>query len=74
MSENRGPRLTAKAQRALDDVFDVEKETYELMRLIDAEFQTDPMSQQCFDARIVERVRVAVAKRKELEKHLPIWF
>jgi hypothetical protein len=40
-------------------------EAFALFDLIDVEFRTDPMSTQCFDARIVERVKVCVANRKE---------
>lgn len=32
-------------------------EAESLLRLINLEFQTDPMSVQCFDLRIVERVK-----------------
>ena len=41
-----------------------EVEAHALLELIDAEFQSDPMSVQCFDLRIVERVRLCVAKRQ----------
>ena len=39
-------------------------EAFKLLGLIDAEFQSDPMSVQCFDQRIVERVRAAVLARE----------
>jgi hypothetical protein len=35
-------------------------EAFELLKLIDAEFRTDPMSVQCFDLRTVERVRKCI--------------
>lgn len=35
-------------------------EAYELLKLIDAEFRTDPMSVQCFDLRVVQRVRECI--------------
>jgi len=41
-------------------------EAIELLALIDAEFRTDPMSTQCFDGRVVERVRQCVEKNKIL--------
>ena len=40
-------------------------EAHTLLDLIDAEFQSDPMSVQCFDLRIVERVRQCVAAHKQ---------
>lgn len=43
-------------------------EAYRLLDLIDAEFRTDPTSSQCFDARIVERVRACVEARKRAER------
>jgi hypothetical protein len=41
------------------------KEALILLDLIDAEFQSDPMSQQCFDIRIVQRVRALVEKYRK---------
>ena len=40
--------------------FDNDREAHALLALIDAEFQSDPMSVQCFDLRIVERVKLCV--------------
>ena len=40
-------------------------EAFLLLELIDAEFRTDPMSVQCFDLRIVQRVRACVEKHKK---------
>jgi hypothetical protein len=42
------------------------REAFALLALINAEFTTDPMSVQCFDLSIVERVRVCVGKRVAL--------
>lgn len=39
-------------------------EAHELLDLIVAEFNSDPMSVQCFDMRIVKRAQLCVAKRK----------
>ena len=41
------------------------KEAERLLRLIDFEFQSDPMSVQCFDLRIVQDVREFVKGIKE---------
>lgn len=60
-----------KNERAIEDNFKNEKEAFDLLNLIDSEFRSDPMSTQCFDARIVERVRYCVEKRKAFEKALP---
>lgn len=46
-------------------------EAYELLKVIDAEFRTDPMSVQCFDLRIVEKVRKCIDAGKRLNEELP---
>lgn len=65
------PELTKKAHDELSAEVDNYTEAFTLLRLIDAEFQSDPQSVQCFDLRIVERVRQCVAKRAELERQNP---
>jgi hypothetical protein len=47
---------------------DNDYEAFRLLDLIDAEFRSDPQSVQCFDLRIVERVRRCVETRKALER------
>lgn len=51
-------------ERAMEEKFDNDDEAHTLLDLINAEFQSDPMSVQCFDLRIVERVKLCVAHRK----------
>ena len=47
-----------------------EAELYEVLDLVVAEFETDPMSVQCFDQRTVERAKAIVAKyRHALKRH-----
>lgn len=46
-------------------------EAYELLKIIDAEFRTDPMSVQCFDLRVVERVRKCIEAGQRLNASLP---
>ncbi len=65
------PRLTDKAAAQLEAEFDNYDEAFALLDLIDAEFRSDPMSVQCFDLRIVQRVRECVIKRKALLKEHP---
>jgi hypothetical protein len=43
-------------------------EALRLLDLIHAEFTSDPTSAQCFDLRIVERVRQCIETRKRLER------
>lgn len=63
-------RLSSKEQRKMEDHFHNDQEAHTLLAMIDAEFQSDPMSVQCFDLRIVERIRYCVALRKVHEKDI----
>ena len=56
--------LTRKAIREIEEGFSNDDEAHTLLDLINAEFQSDPTSVQCFDLRIVERVKICVARRK----------
>lgn len=46
-------------------------EAYQLLKLIDAEFRSDPMSVQCFDLRVVRRVRDLIDAGERLNAKLP---
>ena len=48
--------------------FDNTSEAWALLKLIDAEFRSDAMSVQCFDLRVVQRVRECIAKREQFER------
>jgi hypothetical protein len=54
----------------LFDPFDLENdaEAFRLLDLIDAEFRSDPQSVQCFDLRVVARVKACVERRKQAER------
>lgn len=62
------PRLSDSAILEIERDFDNVKEAHTLLDLIDAEFRSDPMSTQCFDLRIVERVRKCVALYEQHKK------
>ena len=51
-----------------DPFYDNDKEAWKVLDLIVAEFESDPMSVQCFDLRIVERAKECVAKQKQWER------
>jgi hypothetical protein len=74
ISQQRAQRKEARdvesMTRAFGDPFglDDDREAFLLLDLIDAEFRSDPMSVQCFDLRIVERVKQCVARRKNAER------
>lgn len=60
----------SKRNHEYEDPFDIgnDHEAFRLLDLIDAEFRSDPASVQCFDLRIVERVRACVERRKAAER------
>lgn len=63
--------LSPKARREIEEEFDNTVEAFKLLDLIDAEFRTDPTSVQCFDLRIVQRVRECVAKHTTFTERYP---
>jgi len=65
------PYLTDKAIEEMHERSKLEIEAFELLALIVAEFESDPMSVQCFDLRIVERAKRVVAKLKTTD---PVWL
>lgn len=46
-------------------------ECRELIDIISAEFESDPMSVQCFDLRIVERAKKAAAIHRRYQRNSP---
>ena len=46
-------------------------EAYQLLKIINAEFRTDPMSVQCFDLRMVKKVRACIEEGERLNTELP---
>jgi hypothetical protein len=47
---------------------DNDHEAFKLLDLIDAEFRSDPTSVQCFDLRVVQRVKECIERRKKAER------
>jgi len=64
-------KVTPEFEREIEESFDNTREAFALLGIICAEFQSDPMSVQCFDLRVVERVRVCVGKRIAYVKKHP---
>jgi predicted adenine nucleotide alpha hydrolase (AANH) superfamily ATPase len=61
-------QLSKNEVARIESNFDNTREAFRLLKLIDAEFRSDPMSVQCFDLRIVEAVKKCVEKRAEYLK------
>lgn len=67
-----GIRLSDKAIKDIEAGFDNDRDAHVLLDLINAEFQSDPESVRCFDLRLVERVKLCVARRKILDSRRTI--
>jgi len=67
------PTLREKDYRQIEDNLLNTDEAFELLRLINAEFSSDPTSVQCFDFGIVTRVKACVEKRALFEKTGPFF-
>jgi len=65
--------LSRKAQTEIQESIDNEREAYALLELINAEFCSDPQSVQCFDLRIVQRVKACVETHNRLIRNNPLF-
>ena len=66
-------KLTRETEKEIEDSFVNDREAHELLALIDDEFRSDPMSVQCFDLRIVQRIKECCAKRKVFVRNHPLF-
>ena len=57
--------LSKKAQEDAERRFDIDHRLLEIMGIVVAEWESDPMSVQCFDLRIVEEAKLLWAERKK---------
>lgn len=60
-------RLTPKAQSEMEEVWRLRREALDLLRLVIAEWESDPTSVQCFDLRIVERAKEVSERIRKLD-------
>lgn len=60
------PYLTAKAVKEMEEQFQLQREAEQLLYQVVAEWDSDPMSVQCFDLRLVERAKTVTKRLKEL--------
>jgi hypothetical protein len=61
------PQLTEKAQREMEEVWTLRREALAILRLVIAEWESDPQSVQCFDLRIVERAKEVSRRIRKLD-------
>lgn len=58
--------LTPAAEKRMEERFKLQHEAQHLLSVVAAEFQSDPVSVQCFDLRIVERIKYVSKRLNEL--------
>lgn len=63
------PELSKKEYERIELIFKLKAEGLKLLGLVVAEWESDPMSVQCFDLRVVNRAKAVI---KELIKLDPI--
>lgn len=61
------PELTPKAQREIEELWDLRREAVRLLGQVVAEWKSDPTSVQCFDLRLVERAKQVTERIKKLD-------
>lgn len=59
--------MTPKAQREMERVFELKREAIILLGHVVAEWDSDPMSVQCFDLRLVRRSKEVLSELKKLD-------
>lgn len=59
--------LTPKAQREMEEVWRLRREALAILRLVIAEWDSDPQSVQCFDLRVVARAKAVSARIRKLD-------
>ncbi len=64
-------RLSSKYEKLMEENFVNTDEAFALLDLIVCEWNSDPMSVQCFDLRLVERAKECIRKRRNYEKDRP---
>ena len=62
------PQMTEKAQAECERRFEIDDRLLEIMGVVIAEWESDPMSVQCFDLRIVEEAKRLWTERKSCRR------
>lgn len=64
--KTRNPYLSDKGIRQMDERIEAHIEAFKVLDLIVAEFNSDPMSVQCFDLRTVKRAQDVVERLRKV--------
>jgi hypothetical protein len=65
---DRVPRLTDKAVKDMERGFVLKRRAIEILGIVNAEWQSDPQSVQCFDLRLVKEADAILAELNKLER------
>jgi hypothetical protein len=60
--------LTEKAQKEVEELWQLRREAVQILDKVVAEWQSDPMSVQCFDLRMVIRGNEVIERLRKLNK------
>jgi len=63
-------QLSEKTKRQIEKKWELQHEAVELLKVIAAEFESDPTSVQCFDLRVVERAKAVTRELQALPDFL----
>jgi hypothetical protein len=59
--------LTSKAQREMEECWQLKAKAVALLAIVVAEWESDPTSVQCFDLRVVESAKQTVKRLRQLD-------
>lgn len=68
---NQHPQFSDSVVKAIEEGFELRREALVVLDLIVAEFNSDPMSVQCFDLRTVKRAQEVMKNLKALSRRCP---
>lgn len=63
-------RLSEKAQREMEERFELQRRAVQLLDYVVSEWKTSPLSVQCFDLRLVKEAKEVMKRLNELR---PEW-
>lgn len=64
--------LSLRVEKAMEHGWDLDRRAWAVLQLIAYEFESDPMSVQCFDLRIVEEAKTLIREARAVDAVLPL--
>ena len=59
--------MTEKAIKEMEELFKLKNRGIDILELVVSEWETDPMSVQCFDLRIVNEAKILIKRLRKLD-------